>query len=128
MDHHIAIALLREAVAGKEDFVYQPQGVSGACIYVNPDTGQASCLVGVVIRMFNPEAQFPRNDVSIMAHRSRAVTDVDITDEALQVLYHAQLRQDDKAPWGEALKAAEQEYARIVADAAPEVQAYELAT
>jgi hypothetical protein len=111
LDHHEAIRLLREVVAGREDFVYRPPVFGEGCVYRNED-GQPSCLVGHVLYRWNP---------TVVPVEENVIGDLDladdgVTEDAVQVLAAAQDVQDHGEPedtWGRALAAAEIAYKRL---------------
>lgn len=117
-----AIKLLREVVAGREDFVYKSPDGHGIdnpdyhCEYAHGD--KPGCLIGVVLHQagvtVDQLAELPANYVNntevLLQLREFGFT---LTAGAEQVLRRAQAEQDNGNTWGKALEVAEQEYQRI---------------
>lgn len=113
-----AIEAMREVVEAKgADYVY-PR-VNGRCFY--SDHGEASCIVGAVIKKLDPEAfdRIAKFEVGERGFRNAFGFEdvsrtpegyfphVDVDDEALNALIQAQVYQDRGQTWGEAFEAAQ---------------------
>ena len=90
------------------------------CQYMDAETNQPICIAGqVVYRLGGSDAleQLIENRAISLTldfaafdsvkndelHNSQVVRDLGLTDDALKLLAHAQLIQDEGEPWGEAL-------------------------
>jgi hypothetical protein len=120
MDHHDAIRLLREVVAGREDYVYErvladidnDGHPAPSCLYYVD--GKPSCVVGHVMNRWDPDFRPPEGS----SPRLMAMFPGDpVSALAAEVFAAAQEKQDEGCTWGTALAAAEQRYADIVAQA-----------
>lgn len=111
------VVSLREIVHGDDDYVYEqtppfdPDG-EPKCSYFDYE-GQPSCLVGHffakegLLTADSPlrvtlEGDNAHQAIGLMRERGIAL----FTEEAENVLYRAQMHQDEGRPWGFALKAA----------------------
>lgn len=121
---HIDAARVRELFAAAladrgEGYVYQRPAQGDACLYWhNPSSetqppgvaGQPGCLVGYVLHAAGvPGTTLAANegqDSSTVCDRLRAAGVVTVTYRAKSLLSDAQERQDDGAPWGEAVARA----------------------
>lgn len=109
------VQLLREAVAERgEDFVYEPDDVEEGCTYVHrgdDDSLCPGCLVGdVLIRAGVPAETFIDLDINketgawLALEKLKAAGLIDY-DRATEVTLHrAQLEQDEKQTWGDAME------------------------
>jgi hypothetical protein len=117
-----AIELLREAVAGKEDFVYQsPDGDDASnpnfyCEYAKD--GCPDCLIGVCLHNAGVSVEqlehLPANRVYDQEVRALlAGYGYPLEPPAVEVFGAAQAMQDSGKPWGEALADAERVYKTV---------------
>lgn len=120
-----AIELLREAVIGREDYVYAhpdetPDNTDLGCAYTHGD--QPGCFIGVALHIAGVPIEvltaLPANHI----HSGDVVEDLDkagftFDDGALHVLMCAQLAQDDREPWKVALERAEHAYKNPTSEA-----------
>lgn len=115
-----ALDLLRQAVKGREDFVYKrigslPSGFGGHCAYFTPD-GEPSCLVGTALAvegLTSDEADGENaGNVDALVEHLRC-GDWEITEDATAVFEEAQIAQDGGETWGTALHRAESLAARF---------------
>lgn len=100
-----ALLLLREVVAGQEDFIYRTDGAESVCVYFR--SGQPSCLVGHVLAKagFPPLSDEDENNWAGVESATLPEWFADF--RAVGVLAAAQGDQDLGLPWGEALTSAE---------------------
>lgn len=118
IDANKAIALLREVVAGNEDFIYVMEDAT--CTYVRD--AKPSCLIaqalakaGVTVEQLREmDAQIDRPKGTVILGVTLP-NGIEITGPAREVFSAAQKAQDQARPWGEALKNAEWRYARFEA-------------
>lgn len=117
-----AIELLREAVAGREDYVYRsPEGYDTSnpeyyCAYTH--NGCPDCLIGVCLHKAGVTveqlAHLPENRVYDQEVRALlAGYGYPLDSAAVEVLGEAQISQDSGEPWGKALATAERTYKHI---------------
>ena len=120
-----AIALLREAVIGREDYVYMhpdetPDVTDVGCAYTHGD--QPGCLIGVALHI----AGVPIEVLAALNHNH--ISSMDVLDDLLEagfaldnhavhVFMCAQLAQDDREPWKVALHRAEDVYKTLTTEA-----------
>jgi hypothetical protein len=102
-----AIQLLKSAVKGKEDYVYD-RG-SERCLYVKD--GQPSCLVGhALVKQGWPIADVASLDsdggIPIAARTLNRVYPDLVSPNAARIFSRAQIAQDGGETWGSALNAA----------------------
>jgi len=111
------VLTLKEIINGDEDYVYEqtpPFDWDGdpQCSYFDYE-GRPSCLVGHffaregLLTADSPlrrdlEGDNATQAICVMAHRGIA----EFTEEAANVLWRAQIHQDEGKPWGYALEAA----------------------
>jgi hypothetical protein len=108
LDGPRALALLREVVAERPDYVYEPPGSARRCVHVY--AGRPSCIAGhVLIR-----AGFSPHDLAIVDDRGDGAQSLPdhlgrsrVSDNAAKILRVAQSRQDAGDPWSAALRSAE---------------------
>ena len=99
-----ALQLLREVVAERPGYVYEAPDSRG-CAYVDPATGEPSCLVGhVFIRAGWSAAELRRWNRTAV---SWLPSNLAISEGARCMLDEAQQVQDSGWTWGEALLTAE---------------------
>ncbi|WP_123788278.1 hypothetical protein [Phytoactinopolyspora halophila] len=116
IDSHYALDLLRQEVRGHEDYVYDEKENS-FCHYIKDD--RPSCLIGRALHQAGvPIYVLTKLDelgaisqASTVEHL--AVNHVHMTAEAQRVFSVAQDLQDADRPWGNALAAAHNTYARL---------------
>ena len=126
LDADGAIRSLRTVVFEKgPDYVYRrvnAYGLKGAC--VNFHNGEPSCIVGHAFGLLGLTAE-KALEIGVASTTiasascellNRSDFDWEFTDDASRILALAQDYQDSGESWGEALKACENLYARIVAD------------
>jgi hypothetical protein len=109
-DAHRAV---KEAVKAKgEDYVYADPDPQGSCSYVHGDT--PGCIVGHALHNLGVSIDLLRamdcSDVPIFAaayELELVPAGVTATEKALQFFTAAQMHQDMRATWGQALRAAE---------------------
>jgi hypothetical protein len=116
-DYEDVVRTLKEIINGDEDYVYEqtppfdPWG-DPQCSYFDYE-GRPSCLVGHffaregLLTADDPlrrtlEGDNAHNVVDVMQHRGIAV----FTTEASNLLWYAQMRQDEGKPWGFSLESA----------------------
>lgn len=114
IDADEAERLLKAAVKERgEGYVYQPTMDSGgSCLYVHQDergNDVPGCLIGLALN----KAGLPLD--TLKAHNWVSIRTlskslpIEITSQALDVLTMAQMRQDQRRPWGEAVSRALEE-------------------
>jgi hypothetical protein len=110
VDERRALDLLRQAVAGRENFVYRPVddglGLGRACRYEHAGApsclvGQVLALTGVTVAQLRELDHLDEGDVA-----SLEVPWLDLTSGARRVLQAAQAAQDHGTTWGQALELA----------------------
>lgn len=106
-----ALGALREAVNHRgEDYAYYDH--FPACFYFGPATGNPLCIVGEV------STRLPRNRTEVTNLLSEynecefmvgSIPDLQeyFTEDAINLLYQAQIQQDFGVAWGEAVRIAE---------------------
>lgn len=104
-----ALTLLREVVAEKPDFVYEPVQIDigdvARCLYVR--NGQPSCVIGQMLH----RAGWPIGIIGQYERRAiGAFPETIVTHKAAYLLSGAQGIQDSGLPWSAALAAAEGRY------------------
>lgn len=121
IDYDKAIELLERAVAEKgADYVYasfakEVSKNDSTCLYVDPETGAPSCIVGHVVSYLDsdllPEISEweteATDDTTVFSLAGRLEDRLHFTERALATLTLAQQSQDNGITWGRAL-----EYAR----------------
>lgn len=116
IDANQAIQLLRDSVAGREDFIYKsPDGLTADdqgyhCEYAHDDC--PGCLIGVALHKagvtVDQLAKLPANYINNKDVKKKlAAFGCTMTDEAQEVFRGAQSRQDSGHTWGDALAYAE---------------------
>jgi hypothetical protein len=113
-DPELAYAALQEAVAGHEDYVYvAPDSVGeGACVYIDPETREVSCLIGkmLVNSGLSVDLLLEGNYTGItLSAQIFGITNRDV----IYVLAIAQASQDAGDNWGNALGNAARELERV---------------
>jgi hypothetical protein len=120
LDAARALQLLREIVAERPDYVYDPPGV-GRCVYTY--AGKPSCIVAHVLtragwpvqRLITLDRRRPKL-ASVLAHLLPRYLP-GVSEEAAQILRAAQKNQDQDHPWRQALAAAEAAARRVSREA-----------
>lgn len=117
----VAITLLRQAVKGKETFIYvspEGKGVDSNeyhCEYAHGN--RPGCLIGAALHLHGVPlgvlAKLPQNEIdgAGVAPALEALAGVSIDAPAMKVLANAQDAQDRGKTWGKALQLAEVVYA-----------------
>lgn len=105
---------LREVVAGKEDYVYEPQQEGQSmCLYVHEDEhGRKTpgCLVAhALVRLGGSISGLEESEGSgpLLASVKAGLS---LEDASVEALVQAQVAQDSGYTWGEALRVAEAEF------------------
>jgi hypothetical protein len=120
-----AIELLREVVAGREDYVYRsPEGYDAEsekynCQYWHGNDDCPGCLIGAALHQAGVSAAnllaLPQNRISatdvLLALQDLA--GVTLTDDARDIFQMAQSAQDLGSPWGDALRRAEARFLTV---------------
>lgn len=121
-----AIELLREAVIGREDYVYAhpdetPDNTDLGCAYTHGD--RPGCFIGVALHIAGVSVQVLAalnanhiNSSDVVGRLSAAGYTLDV--DAQHVLLAAQLAQDDREPWKVALERAEHAYKNLTTEVA----------
>lgn len=114
LDGPTALRLLREVVAERPDYVYKsPEGATATCVYTYQ--GKPSCLVAhVLVRAGFDIKRIEELDGGGTIGTAAEEADLPLPPDVVDILYAAQLPQDSRQPWREALAAAE-EAARTLA-------------
>ncbi|WP_123788277.1 hypothetical protein [Phytoactinopolyspora halophila] len=113
-----ALDLLEREVEGNEEYIYNP--VDFTCHYAHE--GQPSCLIGRALYQAGVPVDV-LEDMNgwgvIVAHSIRrilAIHNVYVTEGALKVFYAAQVRQDVRGRWGEALLDAKKAFVQVIVE------------
>lgn len=100
--------------------------LSDSCLYVDPNDGTPSCIVGHAIHTLDPEAfqhlaeaerESPDTQVALRLLEEGFLPGDFWTEEAAQVAQAAQSAQDFQLAWGEALRLARVELSLITSSA-----------
>lgn len=133
IDKDRALELLRQAVSGREDYVYsnpgydsndRPSSTNIKCAYAHGD--QPGCLVGHVLRLVGVPMDVIRRldgigDAAEIFEVSNSLAEhATAEQDAVEALCRAQSAQDGGATWGDSLRAAETEDSE---DGEPDVHA-----
>lgn len=100
-------SLLRQVVAGREDYTDPNVGKSNGCKYFHRD-GRPSCIVGNLLVAAGVDVPFtPRSKYNKVTVDELATTFPELfTEAAASVLYDVQDLQDSGVTWGEAVRPA----------------------